>query len=82
MIEHLKEVLLGKEPNPEELNALIECLNRNGAAYNLPPIKLSVSGMLLRRRKLTPPNDWDLVKEQLSEWIKQLELDDKYFNRR
>jgi hypothetical protein len=82
MIENLKEVQLEKEPNSEELNELIECLNRKGATYNLPPIKLSVSGILLRGRKFTPPNNWDLVKEQISEWIKQLELDDKYFNRK
>lgn len=83
MIENLKNIQSGKAPiNRDELNALIETLNRKGAAYNLSPIKLSFSGPLLRGRKLSPPNDWDLVKEQISEWIKQLELDDKYFNRK
>jgi len=83
MIENLKNIQSGKAPiNRDELNALIETLNRKGTAYNLSPIKLSGSGILLRGRKLSPPNDWDLVKEQLSEWIKQLELDDKYFNPR
>ena len=83
MIESLKNIQLGKEPNnPEELDALIECLNRQGALYNLSPIKLSLSGILLRGRKFTPPNDWDVVKQQLSEWINQLELEDKYFNRK
>jgi len=80
MIESLKNIQLGKEPNnPEELDALIESLNRKGATHNLPPIKLSRMGILLRRAKYTPNNDWDSVKDQLSEWIEKLELDDKYF---
>lgn len=83
MIESLKNIQLGKEPNnPEELHALIESLNRKGATYNLPPIKLSSIGILLRRGKYTPNNDWDSVKDQLSQWIEKLELDDKYFKRK